>query len=140
MSVQMLVLSPFLVALIRALLSAVTQGRMQRVVNLLGGLLLFGCSLALLIEVGGAGQQSLAVGAWPLPQTIEMVADGLSAAMVLLVAVAIVFCLIAAWASQSAVYLDVAIGLVLTGTVATLSWARPIQASAEDRSEKGDSP
>ena len=52
----------------------------------------------------------------------------------LLFAVAIVFCLIAAWISQSTVYLDVAIGLVLTGVVATLSWARLIQAS----SERGD--
>ena len=58
----------------------------------------------------------------------------------LLFAVAIVFCLIAAWISESAVFLDVAIGLVLTGTVATLSWARLIQASAEERPESGESP
>jgi len=50
----------------------------------------------------------------------------------LLFAVAIVFCLIAAWMSKSTLYLDVAIGLALTGIVATLSWARLIQAAAED--------
>jgi len=55
----------------------------------------------------------------------------------LLFAVAIVFCLIAAWSSQSTVYLDVAIGLVLTGVVATLSWARLIQAQAEQGEDGG---
>jgi multicomponent Na+:H+ antiporter subunit F len=51
----------------------------------------------------------------------------------LLFAVAIVFCLIAAWASGRTVYLDVAIGLALTGIVATLSWARLIQVGTADR-------
>lgn len=49
----------------------------------------------------------------------------------LLFAVAILFCLIAAWAAHSTVYLDVALGLALTGFVATLSWARLIQSQAE---------
>lgn len=49
----------------------------------------------------------------------------------LLFAVAIIFCLIAAWAARTTVYLDVALGLALTGFVATLSWARLIQAQAE---------
>lgn len=55
----------------------------------------------------------------------------------LLFAVAIVFCLIAAWTSESTVYLDVAIGLALTGIVATLSWARLIQNQANDRRGRG---
>lgn len=45
----------------------------------------------------------------------------------LLFAVAIIFCLIAAWLAHSTVYLDVALGLALTGVVATLSWVRLIQ-------------
>ncbi|MCG8583471.1 MAG: monovalent cation/H+ antiporter complex subunit F [Pirellulales bacterium] len=54
----------------------------------------------------------------------------------LLFAIAIVFCMTAAWMSQSTVYLDVAIGLALTGTVATLSWARLIQIRAEQDGTK----
>lgn len=59
----------------------------------------------------------------------------------LLFAVAIVFCLVAAWMSESTVYLDVAIGLTLTSVVATLSWARLIkeagnQGSKQDSSEE----
>ncbi len=45
----------------------------------------------------------------------------------LLFAMAIIFCFIAAWLAQSMVYLDVTLGLALTGFVATLSWARFIQ-------------
>ena len=45
----------------------------------------------------------------------------------LLFAVAILFCLIAAWESARTVYLDVAIGLALTGFITTLSWSRLIQ-------------
>jgi multicomponent K+:H+ antiporter subunit F len=49
----------------------------------------------------------------------------------LLFAVAIIVCLIAAWTAGSTVYLDVALGLALTGIVATLSWARLIQTQVE---------
>ncbi len=52
----------------------------------------------------------------------------------LLFAAAIVICLIAAWAARDTVYLDVALGLVLTGVVATLSWARLIQIQSEAQS------
>lgn len=82
----MLILGPFLLPLVTALLSAAVRGRLQTAVNLIGGVLLFVCAIALLLEVSGAGRQSLAVGAWPLPYAIELAADGLSAAMVLLVA------------------------------------------------------
>lgn len=58
----------------------------------------------------------------------------------LLFAVAIVFCLIAAWIGKSTVYLDVAIGLALTGIVATLSWARLIQAQAGQGNAGGEEP
>lgn len=48
-------------------------------------------------------------------------------ALDLLFAVAIVYCLLAAWVSQRTVYLDVAIGLALTGFMATLAWAQVIR-------------
>jgi multicomponent Na+:H+ antiporter subunit F len=56
----------------------------------------------------------------------------------LLFAVAIVFCFIAAWSSASMVFLDVAIGLALTGIVATLSWSRLIQVHSGKQDNNGD--
>lgn len=53
----------------------------------------------------------------------------------LLFAVAIVLCLVASWMSRSPVYLDVAIGLALTGFVATLAWARLIQNTAVEENQ-----
>jgi multisubunit Na+/H+ antiporter MnhF subunit len=50
----------------------------------------------------------------------------------LLFAVAMIFCCIAAWLASSTVYLDVALGLGMTGLVATLSWARLIQTDSEE--------
>ena len=82
----MLVLGPFLLPLITALLSAFLHGRLRAAVNLLGGALLFACATALFLEVAATGRQSLALGAWPLPYAIELAADGLSAALVMLVA------------------------------------------------------
>ena len=58
----------------------------------------------------------------------------------LLFAVGIVFCLIAAWLSESTVYLDVALGLALTGVVATLSWARLIHATLGNGNPSGEEP
>ena len=54
----------------------------------------------------------------------------------LLFAIAIIFCLIAAWASARTVYLDVAIGLALTGFVTTLSWSRLIQLQNQEQEEQ----
>lgn len=48
----------------------------------------------------------------------------------LLFAVAVLFCLLAAWVSGRTLYLDVAIGLALAGFVATLAWARLIRHAA----------
>jgi multicomponent Na+:H+ antiporter subunit F len=48
----------------------------------------------------------------------------------LLFAVAMILCLIAAWVSGRALYLDVAIGLALAGFVAGLAWARLIRGRA----------
>jgi len=82
----MLVIGPFLLPLITALISAGVRNRLRTAVNLLGGVVLFACAVALFLDVAAEGRQSLAVGAWPLPYGIELAADGLSAAMVLLVA------------------------------------------------------
>ena len=49
----------------------------------------------------------------------------------LLFAIAIIYCLIAGWASGRTVYVDVAIGLAITGFIATLSWSRLIQVQSE---------
>jgi multicomponent Na+:H+ antiporter subunit F len=57
-----------------------------------------------------------------------------------LFAAAIVFSLLSAWASGRTVYLDVAIGLALVGFVATLAWARLIQAAGQDRGAGEEGP
>ena len=54
----------------------------------------------------------------------------------ILFSVAVVLSLIAAWVSGRTVYLDVAIGLALIGFVATLAWARLIQASRNEDEEE----
>ena len=54
----------------------------------------------------------------------------------ILFSVAVVLGLIAAWVSGRTVYLDVAIGLTLIGFVATLAWARLIQASRNEDEEE----
>ena len=82
----MLVLGPFLLPLITALVSVFLRGRPRIVVGLVGGVLLFACSIALLLHVAAAGRQSYALGAWPLPYAIEFVADGLSTILLVLVA------------------------------------------------------
>ena len=58
----------------------------------------------------------------------------------LLFAVAIILSLIAAWMSGRTVYLDVAIGISITGVVATLSWARLIQVHADDPDSEEEAP
>lgn len=58
----------------------------------------------------------------------------------MLFAVAIVLSLLAAWASERTVYLDVAIGLALVGFVATLAWARLIQEGSRARGAGEDGP
>lgn len=45
----------------------------------------------------------------------------------LLFAMALVFCLLAAWVSGRILYLDVAIGFALAGFIAPLAWARLLQ-------------
>lgn len=52
----------------------------------------------------------------------------------LLFAIAIAYCLMAAWVSERTVYLDVAIGIALTGFVATLAWSNFIQMQSRPQS------
>ena len=47
-------------------------------------------------------------------------------------AVGVVFCLLSAWINQTTLYLDVALGLALTGFIATLAWSRLIHQSQEN--------
>ena len=54
----------------------------------------------------------------------------------ILFSVAVVLSLMAAWTSGRTVYLDVAIGLTLVGFVATLAWARLIQAGVKQSGEE----
>lgn len=82
----MSVLSPFLIALLTALLSGFARGRALLAINLGGGVALLLSALGLLREVNAAGRLSVALGNWPLPYAIEFAADGLSAALVVLIA------------------------------------------------------
>ena len=45
----------------------------------------------------------------------------------LLFAIAVLFCLLSAWINESSLFLDVAIGIALTGFIATLSWAKLLE-------------
>ena len=85
---MMLLLAPLLIPLVTALLTAVLPAhpRLRRGLSLAGVLLLLGAALALLVAVGPAGRLSVALGDWPLPFAIQFVADGLSAALVLVAA------------------------------------------------------
>ena len=86
----MLVLSPLLVPLATALLTALLYRqpvRVRRAVSLAGALLLALCAGVLLVAVEQTGRISLALGGWPLPYAIEFAADRLSAALVLITAV-----------------------------------------------------
>jgi len=81
----MILLSPFLIALSTALLSAFVRGQALRWVNLSGGAAVLISAILLLHEVATVGRVSVALGNWPLPYAIEFAADGLSALLVLMV-------------------------------------------------------
>ena len=84
----MLVLSPLLVPLFAALLTALLSkdATWRKGVSLLGSVILLLCAILLLVEVTQGGRQSVALGNWPLPYGIEFAADLLSAALVLITA------------------------------------------------------
>jgi multicomponent Na+:H+ antiporter subunit D len=84
----MLVLSPLLVPLFTALLTALLakHAALRKGVSLLGAIVSLLCAILLFVEVTQDGRQSVALGNWPLPYAIEIAADLLSAALVLITA------------------------------------------------------
>jgi multicomponent Na+:H+ antiporter subunit D len=84
----MLVLSPLLVPLLTALLTALLakHSALRKGVSLLGAIVLLLCAFLLFVEVTQNGRQSVVLGNWPLPYAIELAADLLSAALVLITA------------------------------------------------------
>jgi multicomponent Na+:H+ antiporter subunit D len=82
----MMLLMPILIPLFTSLISVFTHGRLQTAANLLSSGLLLLSAVLLLIQVSTNGDQSIALGNWPLPYAIEIAVDGLSAIMVLLIA------------------------------------------------------
>jgi multicomponent Na+:H+ antiporter subunit D len=82
---MMLVLSPLLVPLFIALLTAMLAKHevLRKGVSLLGAVVLLLCAVLLLVKVTKDGRQSVALGNWPLPYAIEIAVDRLSAALVL---------------------------------------------------------
>ncbi len=84
----MLVLSPILVPLLTATLAVMLQRhqRLQQWLSIGGAAALLVCALSLMSEVGGGRTVSVALGDWALPYAIELVADRLSAVMVLVTA------------------------------------------------------
>jgi multicomponent Na+:H+ antiporter subunit D len=84
----MLLLSPLLVPLFTALLTAllVKHAALRKGMSLFGAIVLLLCAILLFVEVTHDGRQSVALGNWPLPYAIELAADLLSAALVLITA------------------------------------------------------
>jgi multicomponent Na+:H+ antiporter subunit D len=82
----MTLLLPLLIPLFTALLAGLLRQPIRTPIGLAGGALLLLTAGALLWRVASEGPQSLAVGGWPLPYAIEFYADGLSALLVLAVA------------------------------------------------------
>jgi multicomponent Na+:H+ antiporter subunit D len=85
----MLVLSPLLLPVFTAVVTVVLQRhqRMQQWFSIAGAAALLLCALWLMLEVNSNGRISVALGNWPLPFAIELVADRLSALMVVITAV-----------------------------------------------------
>ena len=85
----MLVLSPVLVPLITAVLTVLLyrHPRAQQATSIGGAAVLLVSALWLIENISADGAVSIAMGSWPLPFAIEVVADRLSAIMVLVTAV-----------------------------------------------------
>jgi multicomponent Na+:H+ antiporter subunit D len=83
-----LVLAPLLVPLATALVCVLAQSapRLQRALSLAGALVLLASALALTRQVLAEGTVSTVAGGWPLPFGIELAADRLGAALVLVAA------------------------------------------------------
>ena len=85
----MVAASPILVPLITAVLTVLLhrQPRAQLAASIAGAAVLLGCALWLTDHVMANGDVAVAMGSWPLPFAIEIVADRLSIVMVLVTAV-----------------------------------------------------
>jgi multicomponent Na+:H+ antiporter subunit D len=79
-------LSPLLITLFTALVTGMLSHRKRSSISLAGAGLLMVASIWLFWVVSTQGTQSLALGAWPIPYAIEFKADGLSAILIVLVA------------------------------------------------------
>ncbi|MBX3247311.1 MAG: Na+/H+ antiporter subunit D [Myxococcales bacterium] len=107
-----LLLSPILVPLVTALSTSLLAARpvAQRRLGLVGITAFFACAAALLAHVATEGTLRASMGGWPAPFGIELVADPLGAAMVLITALmgasALVFQLSDADAAPSAPSLE----------------------------------
>ena len=99
---MMLVLAPLLVPLATAMLCMLTQSmpRLQRQVSLCGALVLLACAITLVRQVIAQGPVTIVAGNWLLPFGIELSADRLSAAMVLIAALMVTVTLL--WQSSDA--------------------------------------
>ena len=85
----MLVVSPVLVPLVTAVLTVLLhrQPRVQQAASIAGAAALLVCALWLIETISADGVVAVAMGSWPLPFAIELVADRLSVIMVLVTAV-----------------------------------------------------
>jgi multicomponent Na+:H+ antiporter subunit D len=94
-----MLLAPLILPLLTALLTGLLSGRrrMCTAVSLAGSGLMLGSAVGLMLLVSREGRQSLVAGDWPLPYGIELAADGLSAALVLLIALLAVSVLVFQW-------------------------------------------
>ncbi len=85
----MLIVSPILVPLMTALLTALLHRhpRAQQSASIAGAAVLLICALWLSENIIAGGAVSVALGSWPLPLAIELLADRFSCIMVLVTAV-----------------------------------------------------
>ena len=84
-----LLVGPILIPLAASIIAGVQggSGRRRQVVSLCGGIALLGTAVALLVQVTREGVIATQVGSWPAPFGITLVADYMSAALVLITAV-----------------------------------------------------
>ena len=87
------ILVTLLIPLTLALLSGFIPERRLKAVNLAGSVLLLISSVVLLMTVAQQGPLSLNFGAWPVPFGIRFYADGLSALLILVIAL-VFFCVL----------------------------------------------
>lgn len=84
-----LLAAPVAVPLIAAVVTGLQwgAGRKQRLISLCAGITLLGVAIALLLNVWNHGVAAIQIGNWPAPFGITLVADHLSAVLVLITAI-----------------------------------------------------